>query len=549
MTISTRTDEPPWAAANAQRRLVHALRDSLQPADPAAAVELLETHISYVLLTGRFAYKIKKTVDLGFLDFSSLARRRFYCAEELRLNRRLAPALYLDVVAIRGAPDAPSIVDALADEGADPAEALEYAVKMHEFPQAALLDRRLAQGELSPAEIDGVAERMAGFHAQAACAGADDAYGSPRAVWAPMRENFRQLRAGLGGTASLELLDALEAWSRDEYARLAGVLASRKSGGFIRECHGDLHLGNIALWQGVPQIFDCIEFNPNLRWIDVISEVAFLSMDFEERGRPDYASRFLDRYLQHTGDYAGLQLLPFYRVYRALVRAKVALIRALQAPPADAADATDALAVCLQYLAFARRASLPRQRLLLLMHGVSGSGKTRLAQAVLERIGGLRLRSDIERKRLGGLLPLAHSQSAIDGGLYAPAMTQATYQRLAHLARLVLAAGFPVIVDAASLQRWQRDIFRRLSAALDLPFRILSCRADEAVLRRRLIARERSGGDASEAGVETLLHQLQKQEILSAAEAREATLFDSSVDTLDDALDGILQQIDKEAFP
>lgn len=548
MTTTTRNAEPPEDAANAQRRLVYALRDSLRLADPAAAVELLETHISYVLLTGRLAYKIKKTVDFGFLDFSSLTRRRFYCAEELRLNRRLAPELYLDVVAIRGTPDAPWIDDTPPGTDGEPPEGLEYAVRMREFPQAALFDRRLARGELSPAEVDGVAERMAGFHAQAARAGADDAYGSPRVVWAPMHENFSRLRAGLSDAASLELLDALEAWSRDEYARLSAVLASRKREGFVRECHGDLHLGNIALWHGAPQVFDCIEFSPKLRWIDVISEVAFLSMDLEERGRPDYASRFVDRYLQQTGDYAGLRLLPFYHVYRALVRAKVALIRAVQAPPPDVPDAA-ALAACRQYLAFALRASVPRRRQLLLMHGVSGSGKTRLAQAVLEHIGGLRLRSDIERKRLGGLLPLARSQSAIDGGLYAPAMTRATYQRLAHLAQLVLAAGFPVVVDAASLRRWQREIFRSLAAALDLPFRILSCRADEAVLRRRLIARGRSGSDASEAGIDTLLHQLKKQEILSAAEARQATLFDSSVDAPDDALDGILRQIDKEAFP
>jgi aminoglycoside phosphotransferase family enzyme/predicted kinase len=532
------TDTPAAASANTQPMLVRALLDPARYPDATTSVRMLETHISYVLLTGRFAYKIKKAVNLGFLDFSSLEQRRFYCEEELRLNRRLAPELYSAVVPIGGTPANPKIG---SETGATHRNArdkcIEYAVKMLEFPQAALLDRRLAMGELLPTEIDALADRVADFHAQAARTAAGDDYGTPSAVWAPAAENFRQLCAGQNSPLDRALLNMLEPWSRDEYARLKTFLATRQNDGFVRECHGDLHLGNIALLNGTPTIFDCIEFNQALRWIDVLSEVAFLTIDLEERGRPDYAYRFLNRYLEATGDYAGLRSLPFYRVYRALVRAKVAGIRAAQE---TLPDALAQAAIRSQYLVCARRASLPGMPRLLLMHGVSGSGKTWVSQALLERIGALRLRSDIERKRLHGMHPLARSESAIERGLYAAETTHATYEKLEELARQILQAGFPVIIDAASLKLWQRQRFRSLCAALRVPFRMISCHASEATLHQRLMARGRAGSDASEAGMAVLHHQLQNNEPLSIAEQAESILFDSARDSLD----GLLQRIE-----
>ena len=521
-------DTKPHLSNDRQLRLIHALQDPARYPQPAETVTLFETHISYVLLTGRFAYKIKKAVNLGFLDFSSLEQRRFYCEEELRLNRRLTPGLYLAVIPISGTPDEPHL-----DEGEDPAgltKPLEYAVKMVEFPQSALLDRRLSAGELMPAEIDALAERTAEVHAQIARTGPGDDYGLPAAVWAPMAENFAQLHQGPNTPLDIALLDILENWSHDEYARLKTLLAERQCNGFVRECHGDLHLGNIALMQGTPQLFDCIEFSPNLRWIDVLNEVAFLVIDLEERGRSSYAYRFLNHYLETTGDYSGLRALPFYLVYRALVRAKVAGIRAAQE---DLTAAREQTAIRTQYLVCARRASLPGKPQLLLMHGVSGSGKTWVAQAILEHIGALRLRSDIERKRLCGLPPLARSNSAIDRGLYGAETTRATYQRLIQLAQTILQAGFPVVVDAASLKNWQRRIFRSLAEALHVPFRIISCYAEDATLHRRLTKRQQNGTDASEAGMAILRHQLQNSEPLSAAEQQESIRFDSSYDSLD----------------
>lgn len=520
-------------SADAQCALVQALMAPAAYPHPVEKVTLLETHISYVLLTGQFAYKIKKVVNLGFLDFTRLDQRHYFCAEELRLNRRFAPGLYLAVVAIGGSPPRVGSTD----------QPVEYAVKMREFPQSALLDQRLSQGELSPDQIDVLAERVAELHAQVARASIGDDWGSAAAVWRPVGENFRQLRetlpaVGDQGSGSA-VLDELEAWSRDAYARLERFLSRRKQDGFVRECHGDLHLGNIAWLNDAPEIFDGIEFNANLRWIDVMSEVAFLVMDLEERGRPDYAYRFLSHYLEASGDYAGLQVLPFYRVYRALVRAKVACIRAAQ--EGLAAGQAQA-AICAQYLACARRATLPGKPWLLLMHGLSGSGKTTVSQRVVERLGALRLRSDVERKRLCGLDALARSGAKVDGGIYDAETTRATYLCLVQLARQVLEAGFPVVVDAASLKSWQREIFRGQARAQEVPFRLITCRAAEATLRQRLQHREEAGSDASDASVSVLQHQLQSGDPLSDAEEANAYFVAGG----DDSLDSVLQEIKTE---
>lgn len=523
---------------NSQLALVHALLDPARYPHPVEQVTLLETHISYVLLTGLFAYKIKKAVDLGFLDFTRLEQRRYYCAEEFRLNCRLVPELYLSVIPIFGTADAPRLGN--GGERAEAVQGIEYAVKMLEFRQAALLDQRLAQGELRAEEIDTLSGQIAEFHGQVARADAASGHGAAAAVWALAAQNFSQLPAGTDDVDDRALLTELETWSRNEFARIEGLLESRRAAGFVRECHGDLHLGNMALVHGTPRIFDCIEFNARLRWIDVISEVAFLSMDLEERGRPDFAHRFLNRYLEATGDYAGLHCLPFFRVYRALVRAKVAGIRAAQEEPNAARREAE---IRSQYLAFARRASRPRSKQLLLMHGVSGSGKTRLSEAVLERTGALRLRSDVERKRLCGLPALTHSATAPDSGLYDARTTRATYLRLQQLARIVLDAGYPLVIDAASLKHWQREIFRTLARALHVPFRILSCHASEPALRQRLLAREQSGSDASDAGLAILAYQLQNSEALSLAEEDESIVFDSDNESLEGFLLRVEQQV------
>jgi aminoglycoside phosphotransferase family enzyme/gluconate kinase len=495
------------ADSRGQAKLIAALRNPVCYPHPAEKVEVIETHISYVLLSGAYAYKIKKAVALGFLDFSTLARRRSYCEEELRLNRRLAPELYLAVVAITGSPDAPR----LAGNG----EAIEYAVQMTRFPQEALLDRQLAAGRLSLDLIDQLADDLADFHGRAERTPPDRHFGSPEAVWEPMAQNFAQLGEQLSGAVHRAQLADLEAWSRQRFNQLADLLATRLRDGWVRECHGDLHLGNIARTATGLRIFDCIEFDPGLRWIDVLNEIAFLTMDLAERGRADYGHRLLNRYLEATGDYRGLPLLAFYAVYRALVRAKVAAIRASQEEPASRLAE---LASCDRYLAFAANATLPGKPRLLLMHGLSGSGKSWLAQQLLERLGALRIRSDIERKRLFGLPALARSDSAVGDGIYDAAATAATYDRLVELADDILAAGYTVLVDAATLKTWQRKVFRDVAAARGVPFAILACAAPETVLQCRLVTRRAGGRDASEADRAVLAQQIRDRETFTSDE-------------------------------
>ncbi len=468
---------------------------------PTDVPRLIETHISWVILAGDFAYKIKKPLDLGFLDFSSLEKRRHFCDEEIRINARLAPDIYLAVVPIAGEPEEPRMA------GSGPV--LEWAVKMRAFPADATLDR---ETEITAEQIDAIADRIAAFHETIASAPAESAYGRPEAVIEPVAVNFAQLRQLLPLAASERiktLLDTLQAWSQTEGERLAPHFAARKANGFIRECHGDLHLGNIAWVDGAPLIFDALEFNPALRHIDVISEIAFLVMDLRHRGRSELAWRLLNRYLEQTGDINGLAALPYYQVYRAMVRAKVAAILA--------SSTSKDFSECLTYLELANRLAHDRRPALVLMHGVSGSGKTWLSQHLLEQLGGIRLRSDVARKRLFGLKPLQDS-SAIPGGIYTQDASARTLAALLEAARSSLAAGCLTIVDATFIQRTWRAPFQALAEAVGVAWQIVAIEAPSDVLQARIAQRQQSGADASEANLSVLASQLAHLEPFSSEE-------------------------------
>ena len=500
-----------------QARLIASLRHPAVFGAACTSVRVLETHISTVLLTGTHAYKIKKAVDLGFLDFTTLAKRRHYCERELELNRRLAPRLYLDVVPITGTADAPVV------GGNGPA--IEYAVRMREFPQEALASRLLAQGAVGPADVDALAGKVAAFHSGNAVAAPDGPFGRPDAIRDVALQNFSQIRPLLALAADRVKVDELEAWTEREHAARAAVFRERQQRGFVRECHGDLHLGNIARIDGELTIFDCIEFNDDMRWIDVVSEVAFTAMDLRERGRGDLGQRFLNRYLEITGDYAGLPVLPFYLAYRAMVRAKVTLIRAVQ--PGVGAARPALMAEYRAYVDLARSYARPRQAAIIATHGLSGSGKTTLSQSLLEALGAVRIRSDVERKRLAGRAPSDRSSDGIDRGLYAAGSTEATYRHVRTLAGAAAAAGQLVIVDAACLKRWQRDLFRDEASRVGVPFAIVSFSASEATLRERVARRTAQGGDASDADLAVLEQQLRTQEPLGRDELSVTVSCDS----------------------
>jgi uncharacterized protein len=515
LSVMTTPDSAPLLAP--QGRLVSALRDAVTSGAGGKRMALIETHISYVLLTGKFAYKIKKAVELGFLDFRTLAARRFYCDEELRLNRRLAPELYLDVVGITGSVEAPVL------GGTGPA--IEYAVKMRAFPQDGLASQALGRGELSAAHIDTLAAKVAAFHHTACVAGVSGPFGAPANVLRTALQNFAQIRPLLNTQAEVAELAVLAAWTEREHAACTAAMARRRGEGFVRECHGDLHLGNIAFVEGELTIFDCIEFNEEMRWIDVMSEVAFAAMDLRDRRRPDLAHRFLNAYLEITGDYDGLSVLRFYLVYRAMVRAKISRLRAHQLEAGDAQAA--ALAEYRGYLNIAAHYAQPSRPAIVITHGLAGSGKTTLSQALLEMIGAVRIRTDVERKRLHGLPAVARDRTGIEAGLYMPEATRETYLQALQLTRGATAAGFRVIVDATFLQRWQRRLFRDLAHELGIPFIIVNFVTENATLRERIMRRLRDAHEASDADLTVLEHQMRTREPLAPDELGDTVVYEA----------------------
>jgi len=485
-------------ALNSSLTLIKALSE-------ANACHIVETHISWLLLSEQHAYKIKKPVNFGFLDFSTLEKRRFCCDEELRLNRRLSAGLYLEVVPISGTPDRPQ----LGGTGA----AIEYAVKMRRFPAGQLLSEYAMRGQLAIEQIDQLADLVAGFHETIDQTDENSPYGGSANINHWFVENFDHIRPLLIENSQKQQLQKIQQWGDSEWRKQAGLMQLRKQHGYVRECHGDLHLGNMTLINSKVTLFDCIEFNPLLRWVDVISEVAFLFIDLMHFGYDRFAYRFLNRYLHYTGDYQGLTLLRYYLVYRALVRAKVSLLRMAQQIDASAVEQARR-----EYAVFAdlgERFTARRQNALIITHGYSGSGKSTLASQLAEKIGAFQIRSDIERKRLFGYRALVQTGSGIDNGLYTQEANLKTYRHLKELAQTVLEAGFPVIIDAAFLKTEQRDPFRQLAADCGVPFHIIAFQASDQELCRRIKRRQ---NDASEATVAVLHHQQQSAQPLSEQE-------------------------------
>jgi aminoglycoside phosphotransferase family enzyme/predicted kinase len=438
----------------------------------------------------------------------------------------LAPDVYLAVVPVTGTADAPRL-----DGGG---EAIEYAVKMRRFSQEGLLAAHPDLLDEAGALV--LAERLVAFHRDIAVAEAGSRFGRPETVAFPMRQNFAQIRGLVDDPVALERLGPIEAWTEARYAELQGVLAERKTGGYVRECHGDLHLGNIAREADGLIIFDGIEFNPDLCWIDTMSELAFLLMDMEEKGLRALAWRLLDRYLELSGDYAGVRLLRFYQVYRAMVRAKVSVIR-LGQPSIGEEERAAILATFSAYLEIAERYMEAGAPALLITHGLSGSGKSTGTTPLIPALPALRLRSDVERKRLAGLDGLASSGSGLDQGIYTGDFSSRTYARLLALAETILRAGFSVVVDATFLRQVQREPFRQLAASLGVPFAILDFPVPDAELRQRVEERIRRGGDPSEATVEVLECQMESREPLSEEEqASVVDMTDCSIENLRDRM-------------
>jgi uncharacterized protein len=486
-------------------------------AHPVSRFEVRETHLSWVILTGLYAYKVKRNVHLEFIDSSTLELRRFLCEEELRLNRRLALALYLDVVTITRE------AGGLRVGGHGPI--VEYAVRMKQFDASQELSAQLEGDTLAEQEFVDLAHRLARFHE-----------GTPKALCSKDFSHTADLHDSVLGNLAI-LLSHLDAettppemgllidWTHDYLHDSLAQLRMREQSGAIRECHGDLHARNIVRWSGQLIPFDALEFDPRLRWIDVMNDVAFLVMDLTAHNRQDLAFAFLNAYLERTGDYEGVRHLAFYSVYRSLVRAMADSLGA-EKDLQHRGEFQKRLRMRVETAnAFVNR-PVPT---LFIMHGVSGSGKSWMSARLVPQLGAIRIRSDVERKRRGGVSPsLLKDNDGFEEGLYTRALSRRTYARLLECADNCLKGGFDTIVDAAFLHGADRRLFADLAARGGFHFVILACEADLAVLTQRVEQRAQQRVDASDADLMVLTEQLSTAEPLSASERMRALMLDTT---------------------
>jgi len=514
------------SAVGREERFIDSLLHETVFPHPVDDIRLVETHISWVILTGNVAYKIKKPIKLEFLDFSSLELRKHFCNEELRLNRRWAPELYLDVVPVCGSFEEPKI--------GGTGSPIEYAVRMMQFPQSAQLDAQLDAGLLVDADMVEIAEMIAAKHGLAAVCDALGVEDVVSLVQHPMLENIKHLEL----CVDRDEMQNLSSWTSESLQELWATLIERQDDGFIRECHGDLHLRNLVRLSSGIAAYDCVEFSAELRQIDVISDVAFLMMDLTARERRDLAYIFINRYLECTGDYAGMLVFGLYYVYHALIRAKIASIRS--AARIDETDKQHDEEERDYFCSIARRWIVPQRPCLIAMHGFSGSGKTSLSQQLLSRLPAIRVRSDTERKRRYSLGETEGSGAAVGEGIYESDARTDIYDVLASATEVSLQLGKHVIVDASFLDREIRQRFRALAQWLDADFLIVDVCAEPDELLRRVQLRKTGANDASEADANVLRYQFENADTLDAEELEWtiAVTTDTEVDA-----DSVVRQI------
>jgi aminoglycoside phosphotransferase family enzyme/predicted kinase len=477
-------------------------------------IELVQTHISYVLLTGDYVYKLKKPVNFGFLDFSTLDKRQHFCAEELRMNQRGAPNLYLEVLPIAQVGDKYSF--------GETSEAVEYALKMRQFPQDTLLIKMFERGELTESHLQDLGRVVAQYHAKAPTNDYIRSFGAVAQVREAFDQNYEQSEKYIGGPQTQTQFDETKQYTDDFFAGRTELFASRMANNWIRECHGDLHLGNICLWQDKILLFDCIEFNEPFRFVDVMYDIAFTIMDLEARQRPDLGNAFLNTYIEQTGDWEGLQLLPLYLSRQAYVRAKVTSFL-LDDPSVPAAAKEDATAAAGRYYTLAWHYTKPRAGRLILMSGLSGSGKSTVARQLARKLEAIHIRSDAVRKHLGGI-PLQERGGA---ELYSAAMTEKTYERLLELGVTLASQGWTVILDAKYDRTQMRGLAIARAEAQQIPLQILHCSAPTEILHDRL---QKRTGDIADATADLLSKQQAEAEPFIEEEKAYVKVLDTTQD-------------------
>lgn len=499
--------------------------------------QVLQTHISWVILTGSFAYKIKKPVRFEFVDYQSLQQRRNFCELELEFNRRFCPELYLDCVPIICVGKRMLIEPIAHGVAFTQDQVTEYAVKMRQFSQDEIVGRHLSARDQPVKETRRLAAQfgadLCNRHTKLPTLAAERCDWYVSGVEHDCEENFHYFQSNTQATAIrpapvtrhktwFDRITQLHTWSQTQLAKIRSALAARARSGHVRQCHGDLHLQNIVLWQGKWAAFDGIEFNDRFQWIDVFSESAFTAMDLQAYGRADLRAVFLSEYLDATGEYHDLDVLRFFMVYRAMVRAKIGHLKGVSCgslneaelslaetsvDPCDTSAEFQALPEWQRYLLVAERLAFGSHPKLIIMHGLSGSGKSTIAQSLVADHRGLRVRSDRVRQLVANA---TDSKSR-----YTTSSRDQVYDELALIADNILRAGFTAIIDATFLQRRHRTQMAELAERHEVPFFIARCSASLAELEQRI--RQRTN-DLSEATLSVLHQQVQEQEPLSDEE-------------------------------
>lgn len=473
--------------------------------EPTHSVEMLQTHVSWIFLTDTHAYKVKKPVDFGFLNFSTIDRRRFYCNEEVRLNRRLCPDIYEGVVELRATPGGAAFFGT--------GQIIDYAVRMKRLPADRMLEELVENNEASSTDIQDVARAIALFHRNAATSPAISEYGRLDRIMFNWEENLEQMAPFADTTLPGPDRETIRAWVTAFANENRELFSRRVDEGFIRECDGDIHLENICLTDGRVCIFDCIEFNDRFRYCDTAADVAFLLMDLDFHGRHDLAGDAISAYLETSGDGGMTALIDFYKVYRAFVRGKVESFR-MNDSGIDQQERERSRDKAVKYFRLAR-GYIERRGMgqtLFITCGLMGSGKSVLADRLAFELGIACFNSDVTRKRLAGIPPGTPVPESYAMGLYSRQKSAATYSELLRLVEAELAAGRSVIADASFMRKADRTRFASLAKRRGVAFVVLHAICTEPEKRRRLVERSMSGRSVSDGRVELLEKQRQKFE-------------------------------------
>jgi len=526
-----RASAAPGLPSVQERLLPFLLNPSSYPHQPRA-VRLVQTHASLVFIAPPFVYKIKKPVNFGFLNFSTLEKRRYFCEREVALNGRLAPGVYLGVVPIstyRGR--------FTFGEGD---EVVEYAVKMRKLSERHFLDRLVERDEIVPGDLERIALVLKQFYQGQHPTEEIESWGRIDRLRISTDENFRQTHEFIGRTLSAPAFRAIRFFTERFFKRHAALFAARVREKWIRDCHGDLHLEHIHVTPRTLHIYDCIEFNDRFRYVDVANDAAFLAMDLDYEGRPDLARHFAKQMAAALQDDGMLRLMDFYKCYRAYVRGKVESLHSVaQAAPeqerqTSAARARRYFRLALQY------AIAGSQSMVLAVMGRIASGKSTLAGALGRELGWEVYSSDRLRKSMAGFPLYERSSAAARNRLYSEAMTEKAYAQLLATAEAQVRQGHSVILDATFGQRAHRALLAKRFGKVGLTWRVLEVQASDTAVKQRLGRRAASPDEISDARLEdfgVLTARYERPVELSAAQCAKVRTAGSLEQTVSAALE------------